>query len=122
MDRYAVFITPKGKGGMIHCFPGEGFELEEMQKMVEGYIETVPVALSAAKLGEEDVDRLVMIVNEEGKLKGLKYNETATDMTMLAQDSIVGNALIMAQRGEELIGVTRETAAKICEDWGILPY
>lgn len=26
MDRYAVLITPEGKGGMIHCFPGEEFD------------------------------------------------------------------------------------------------
>ena len=64
---------------------GKFFELEELQKIVEGYIEIV--RLDNGKL---------MVVNEEGKLAGLPFNEIATAIYQKYRgfDCIVGNVII----------------------------
>ena len=46
---------------------GKEFELEEVQKYVDGYIQIVQLN-----------DRQIMIVNENGKIEGLRYNVIAT--------------------------------------------
>jgi hypothetical protein len=61
--------------------------LEQLQKLVGGYIQIVP-------LGEDQ-----MVINEEGKLLGLPYNETATDIMKEkyegTTDYIAGDAIIL---------------------------
>lgn len=70
--------------------------LKELQQMVEGYIEVVMGVYEDNVIGH-------MIINEEGKLKGLPYNELATASFRLAHetlygvstpDYIVGNAVV----------------------------
>ena len=57
--------------------------LETMQKIVEGYIETT------------GIDNLVIICNEEGKIKGLKDN------ILLGNDHLVGTIIICGAKGDE---------------------
>ena len=116
IDRYVIAITPGNTHFLIHCDDGETMALQSLQDMVEGPIETVPSALSPT-WAREPVDNILLIVNEEGKLMRLPCNENATDMSQLFGDKIVGNAVLMAARGDELIGFRREAAEYIAKQW-----
>ena len=61
--------------------------LEGMQAAVGGYIQIVNTK-----------DGKLMVMNEEGKLEGLEFNETATKMVELFPgDYVAGNVLIAEQ-------------------------
>jgi hypothetical protein len=64
-------------------------QLREMQDLVGGYIEVLWLK-----------DGNVLVVNEEGKINGLAYNETATEVVQVngMDDIIVGNAILMESR------------------------
>ncbi len=62
------------------------FQLSELQNVVGGYIEIVPAT-----------DGRIMIVNEEGKLKGLPYNHIASNLHGVWNDPIVGDVLVCAR-------------------------
>jgi len=62
--------------------PEEGYSLAELQAMVGGYVEVVQLP---------NDDGLIMIVNEEGRLKGLPENWAASG---IAGRRIVGPALV----------------------------
>ena len=91
------------KDDLIKCLvkkPGETIKygvipntLEAFQEAVEGYIECVTIRPD-----------LVMIVNEEGKLRGLPYN-----FTLFGYDEIVGTALFVGVDGEEFANCPLET-------------
>ena len=70
-------------------------ELEALQGAVDGYIETI-------SLIPEKVD---MIVNEEGLIKGMELNPIAS---AIAGTYIVGNALIVGVDGEDFCDVPDE--------------
>lgn len=68
---------------MIEVYPdfkAATFELHELQKLVGGYIEMLPIPGGK-----------VMVVNEEGKLKGLPEN---TEASFITGQQIVGDVLI----------------------------
>ena len=68
----------------------------------------------------EDVDSIQMAVNEEGLLQELSYNEHATDLYAFNyMSSIVGPAVLMAARGDELIGFAKSVAESICAEWEV---
>ena len=60
-----------------------GYTLEQLQEIVGGYIEIIPIQ-----------DHRIMVLNEEGKLKGLAVNYGATQEANLEYDMIVGDVLI----------------------------
>lgn len=67
---------------------GTDFQLEELQAIVDGWIEI--------KFLRDDEGR-VMVLNEEGKLRNLPYNERATTLYRVfvyEHDFIVGDVLI----------------------------
>ena len=66
--------------------------LEALQKSVDGYIETITLVQG----------RAVMIVNEEGLLRGLGINPLAT---ALYGSAIVGVAVVVGIDGEEFCDV-----------------
>ena len=68
--------------------------LKTMQELVDGYIERWP-------LGGDGMDGLDLVINEEGKLKGLSYNPTATILSeiLFRNDCIVGDAFVCADDG-----------------------
>lgn len=81
----AKIIYPDGTTETVSPANGKDFSLEELQKMVEGYIEMI------------HLHDIVMVINEEGKLNSLPFNENATELYRKAfrtSDFIVGNALI----------------------------
>ena len=63
--------------------------LENLQKTVEGYIEVVPVKQSP------DGKDIILICNEEGKLRGLPHNFYLWD------EEIVGTVIICGIDGDE---------------------
>ena len=65
--------------------------LEEMQDVVGGRIQYYP-----ARMLQKDV--IQMIVNEEGLMKNLDYNDLATMQTLPMMDPVVGNVLIKVDR------------------------
>lgn len=78
----------KANGEIVEVSPNNGvdFKLEELQTIVNGYIEIVWMP------NDE-----IMVVNEEGKLMDLPLNEIATTIYRNAFgycDSIVGDVLI----------------------------
>lgn len=87
--------------GGIPVFTEIGDELEDMQALVGGYIETV----GAQSLGRP----LWMVIDEEGKLKGKPINLFATRIYRNPIDVIVGDAFICKEglvNGEpDLVGL-----------------
>lgn len=79
--------------------------LEALQKAVDGYIETVtPIGGYA-----------VMIVNEEGLLRGMPSNLTAS---AVAARKIVGPALVVGVDGEEFADIPKDVERRIMTRWG----
>ena len=69
-------VEPKNK---------KDFQLDELQEIVEGYIEIVPLSSTQ-----------IMVVNEEGHIHKKPYNHLATLTAYLAgiREVIVGNVLV----------------------------
>lgn len=65
---------------------GVAYTLDELRAFVDGPVEVVRLQTNA-----------IMVVNEEGKLRGLPYNDLATNVLYChfnTTDYIVGNILI----------------------------
>jgi hypothetical protein len=78
----------KADGSIIDVKPNNGtdFSLEELQEIVGGFIEVVSL-----------MDNEIMVINEEGKLIDLPFNETATQMYQEVDgfyDYIAGDVLV----------------------------
>lgn len=80
----------KADGTLLEVHPknkGQEFTLDELQLYVDGYIECIFLN-----------QRQVMVINEEGKLRGLPYNTMATEAYRLVfqptDEFIVGDALL----------------------------
>lgn len=114
-NRYAIVIPVDKSAILLRCDDGGTLELQTLQDLVEGYIETVPVMPCVAR-GMEPGVKPVLIVNEEGKLRQLPLNIVASIMADLMDDEIAGNAVLMCARDDELIGFNRE-AAEIIMRW-----
>jgi len=82
-------LRPSGPSGLI-VPAGDRLTLAEMQAAVGGYVEAVPLAERYQQGGE----RLVMLVDEDGRGKGLDLNPLAT---LLVESAIwiVGPALVI---------------------------
>lgn len=80
-----VLVKAPGKAPEWREIPNE---LESFQALVKGHIECVPWD-----------DRYLMIVNDEGKLEGLRYN------FRFYGDDIVGPVVWVAKGGEEFAGI-----------------
>ena len=68
MNRYMIVIPAKNRSFLLKCDEGDGAKPETLQKLVSGYVETVPAALEAT-WAREEADRLVLVVDEDGRLK-----------------------------------------------------
>lgn len=121
MERYVIVIPAdeEQKARLVRCDDGDTCKLETLQTLVGGPIETAESRL-AANWAREDVDSIQLIVNEEGLLQELPFNERATDLYQYRYMSgIVGTAALMAARGEELIGFTEPVSKTICSEWNL---
>lgn len=81
--------------------------LENLQKTVGGYIETV-------KLTDSDV----IIVNEEGKLLGLEKNLRMYGDTVYA-DTLVGTIIVLGTKEDEFddVKIDFQTWKKLVDKW-----
>ncbi len=117
MERYVIVIPAdeEQKARLVRCDDGDTCKLETLQTLVGGPIETAESCL-AANWAREDVDSIQLIVNEEGLLQELPFNERATDLYQYRYMSgIVGTAVLMAARGggrNELIGFAKPVCAR----------
>lgn len=85
----AKLIKSNGEITEVKPKKGKFFSLEELQGYVGGYIEFV------------GLNGDIMVVNEEGKLNDLPYNEKATKFFQFVHgdiDVIVGDVLIASQK------------------------
>ena len=84
-----------GYAKTIHKHEG-GLTLEDLQKLVGGYIQLIELHSSKRQ----------MIINEEGKLMGLPFNETATKIFhdeyphLTEYDVICGDAIILSKKAK----------------------
>lgn len=117
MNRYMIVIPAKNRSFLLKCDEGDGAKPETLQKLVSGYVETVPAALDAT-WAREEADRLVLLVDEDGRLKCKAANQKATQLAPAnGKLPIVGAAVLMFQRGDKLLGFTKHVADTICSEW-----
>ena len=84
----SYLVSVDGSVTEVAPINGKEFELEEVQGHVDGYIQIVRLN-----------DDRIMIVNENGKIEGLKYNFIATGIAdmfhaLWAGDYICGDAIV----------------------------
>lgn len=122
MERYVIVIPAdeEQKARLLRRDDGDTCTLETLQALVGGPIEAADTCL-AASWAREDVDSIQLIVNEEGLLQELPFNERATDLYQYRYmgTGIVGTAVLMAARGDELIGFARPVCETIGSEWNL---
>ena len=121
MNRYMIVIPAKNRSFLLKCDEGDGMKLETLQKLVSGYVEVVPAALDAT-WAREEADRLVLLVDEEGRLKCKAANQKATniapaDVTRNGMQPLMGAAVLALQRGDKLMGFSKHVAEDILKEW-----
>ena len=82
----ARLIKANGQTMDVEPKNGTDFLYDELQGFVDGYIETVCLN-----------DTQILVVNEDGKIHGLPYNNKATELMrshIKTNDFIVGDALL----------------------------
>ena len=96
MNRYIIVIPAKNRSFLLKCDEGDGAKLETLQKLVSGYVETVPAALDAT-WAREEADRLVLEVATIGLLVTLGAVVTQNPvLTRIAQGlGVLGLLLLM---------------------------
>ena len=117
MERYIIFIPADGPCRLVACDDGDSIKLETLQELVDGPIEVTPSCLGAS-WARELVDGIDLIVNEEGRLRGLPYNGRASDLWEGGGICLLnGDALLAAAKGEDLIGFPKPVCRTICDEW-----
>ena len=96
-------------------------KLETLQKLVGGPVEAVACTLDPT-WAREEADRLVLLVDEEGRMKNKGANLRATnitpaDITMNGKLPLLGAAVLTMQRGSELTGFAKHAAEDIWKTW-----
>ena len=115
MERYIIFIPADGPCKLVACDDGDSIKLETMQQLVGGPAEETESFLEPS-WAREPVDCICLIVNEEGLLRQLPENRSATNLYAYG-GPIVGDAVLAAARGEDLIGFTLPVCRTICDEW-----
>lgn len=115
-SRVVIVIRPDGEYRIMSCPDGYAFQLKDLQLMVDGNIKVVPTVLGTGWSREDGV-KVLMLANEEGKLRRLPVNQIATDLSALWDDVVAGNAVILGGREDEMIGLIREAAENIVKKW-----
>jgi hypothetical protein len=81
----AQLVSTNGDVKSVKPKNNKTFSLKELQSYVDGYIQILKTR-----------DERIMIINEEGKLNNLPYNEIASSLYIYGvQDPVVGNVLVM---------------------------
>ena len=93
-------IQLRATGGVDVVEIGEDPALSKLHEIVGGYIEGVALDLPVS-------DPIVMLCDEEGKIKDKPVNNIASAiMAAYPFDYCVGDALILAMDGDDLVGLT----------------
>ena len=121
MERYVIVIPARNRSFTMICDEGAGMKLETLQQLVGGPIVAVPAALDAAS-AKEEADRLVLVMDEEGRAKRKGENRKATniapaDLVMYGKRPLVGACVLMFQRGDALMGFAKHVAEEIRGEW-----
>ena len=95
-----IMVVIKEPGKAARVDPLFDNTLESFQKAVGGYIECVPVGYGSG---------LVLICNEEGKLRGLPFN------VRMGFDDIVGSMVVCGVRGDEFASLRASQIPKILD-------
>jgi hypothetical protein len=92
----ATILFPSGETKEVQPANGTDFQLDELQAIVQGHIEIVPLP-----------DGRIMVINEEGRLLDLPRNEQATQLAQLpSREEIWKRKLIMQEAGYHVIDAT----------------
>ena len=120
MDRYMISIPAAGPCKLVACDDGDSVKLETMQQLIDGPIEVTPSSLGIT-WAREPVDGISVIVNDEGQLRGLPDNDRASCLWKYEYlgTPLVGDALLCATRGEDLIGFTKPVCKTLAEFWNL---
>lgn len=121
MERYVIVIPAdeEQKARLLRCDDGDTCKLETLQNLVGGPIEAAESSLETT-WAREPVDCIHLIVNDEGLLRQLPDNRRATDLCAYGDCSvIVGDAVLMAGHGEDLIGFARPVCETIGSEWNL---
>lgn len=119
MDRYVIWIPAVGPCKLVACDDGDGIKLETMQQLVGGPIEVTESWLGPSWAWDL-VECIHLIVNEEGLLRQLPDNPHATYLYAYGDRSaIVGDVVLMAGRGEDLVGFPKPACRTIAEFWNL---
>jgi len=86
----ATILYPDGSQREITPENGTNFILKELQSIVGGWIELIQCR-----------DGRLMVINENGRLEGLPYNEQATALINWASENEIGE--LKAEMGDSLI-------------------
>lgn len=101
-----IIIAPDGRTFVAPIV--NGITLKMLNELVDGYIEVVPAKPKGT----------VLVVNEEGKLRGLHFNARATNISQLYGSHIVGVAVLCRKDGEDLVPFDTEADAyKLLDEW-----
>ena len=115
MERYIIFIPADGPCRLVPCDDGDTCKLNTLQQLVDGLIEVTESCLEPS-WAREPVECIHLIVNEEGLLRQLPENRSATNLYAYG-GPIVGDAVLAAARGEDLIGFPKPVCRTICDEW-----
>lgn len=94
MERFVIVMPVDTSAYLLPCDDGDTCKLETLQKLVGGPIEMADTCLAASWARED--------------LYAFNY-----------MSSIVGPAVLMAARGDELIGFAKSVAESICAEWEV---
>lgn len=98
-EQFSILIQPD-QVEVLQVRRSDLDDLDFFHKYIKGFIEIVRLH-----------DDVVMIVDDEGKMKGLPLNKAATCLYN-CDDIIVGPALVMKCRGPDLVPMTADEAAR----------
>lgn len=102
-----IKIKPNGTVEKIDC---ENITLDYLQSEVDGYIETLRIKGAPDRC-------LIMIIDEEGKLKNKPVNELAREIAYIRfDDYIVGDVIIVKEQDDDFVPLTDDEADKFI-DW-----
>lgn len=98
-EQFAILLQPD-QVVVLQVRRSDLDDLDFFHRYIKGFIEIVRLH-----------DDVVMIVDDEGKMKGLPINKAATCLYN-CDDVIVGSALVMKRRGPDLVPMTADEAAR----------
>lgn len=79
----AYLIKTDGSIEAVEPRNGKDFQLDEMQAMVDGYIDIVRLYYDKKMFKELNLSECIAVVNDEGLINGMEFNPTASLITCI---------------------------------------